>query len=179
MLGDSRRYHSHTRKEETKCDLLDGGKVESSLSDSRVEDEVHDWNGNDDENRVEVVNNIIGDLSKVHGGRLGCQITGHLVVGKPIEREPEEDLACQETTTNFVNPFIVKSHPRWTISRGDVAWLDLVPELWISEIFGTGKFSIVQNVVWVRASKDLRCRRIYRPLAFKCKLDEFESFCHD
>ena len=46
-------------------------------------DMIKDGDEDDECNGVEVVDDVVGDTSKFHGGRLRCQIVQHLVVGKP------------------------------------------------------------------------------------------------
>lgn len=49
-----------------------------------------------------------------------------MVLGIRTEkRVPEEDSACFDTTTDFINPRIVKCHPDWLVSN--VAWLRSFP----------------------------------------------------
>jgi len=49
-----------------------------------------------------------------------------------IDREPEEDFASQESTSDFISPLVVESHPcRPGVHLG---WLNIIPELWLGEV---------------------------------------------
>ena len=63
-----------------------------------------------------------------HRGGLGDEVVGHLVIGKPPERIPEEHGAGLETTANFIHPDVVKGHP-FRFIRPEMAWFDVFPKI--------------------------------------------------
>jgi len=101
--------------------------VEVGLSTSGVYELVHDGNKDDDEEGVEVGYDVVGDTAELHGGGLGGQVVGHLTVGKPVQRVPEENLTGDQTSTDFINPGIIESHPCWLVGT-KVRWLGDIPE---------------------------------------------------
>jgi hypothetical protein len=66
---------------------------------------------------------------------LGDEVIGHLVVGEPVERVPEKDLAGNDTTANLVDPGVVESHPgRGRLAVGtESTGLDTLPETLVLE----------------------------------------------
>ena len=53
-LDDASRDHGERRQCETSSDLLDRRELDTHLAETRVDDEIHEWNDNDDEDRVEL-----------------------------------------------------------------------------------------------------------------------------
>lgn len=82
---------------------------------------------NDDNgDRVEVGENVVGDTTEVHGSAHLSQVGVHLTVCQPENGHPEEYRAGSESTGNLVNPGIVKVVPAWGVGS-KCGWLDSVP----------------------------------------------------
>ena len=65
----------------------------------------------------------------MQGCGLRGQVAGHLVVGEPVDRVPEEDSASFQTAADFFDPFIVDAvHPGWALVEGDVGGFGVFPE---------------------------------------------------
>lgn len=111
VLNNGSPDHGKSTSQETKSDLLEGSEVDTGLAKSRVEEEIEDGDEDDKGEGVEVGDDLVGQAIDVHGGSLRDKVVGDLVVSEPVEGEPEEDSAGLETTTNLVNPGIVKGHP--------------------------------------------------------------------
>lgn len=73
-LGDGGCYHGEGSENETTSDLLDGAEVEAGLTNSWVDDMVHDGNQDDDGNWVQVVENIVWHATEDHVIGLRCKI---------------------------------------------------------------------------------------------------------
>jgi len=69
-----------------------------------------------------------------HGVGLRGEVIVDLIIGYPIEWIPEEDRASLETSSNFVNPLIIESHPFGAAGGIDVGWLDSLPEITTSHV---------------------------------------------
>jgi hypothetical protein len=134
-LDHARRNHSEGAERETGGDLLDGGEFDTRFSQTRVDEEVHDGDQDDDEDRVQLGYDIVGCFSEFHGIGLRNEIVGHLVVGEPVERVPQEHFACEDTALYFVDPGVVEGHPgRDHFATGTkCAGLDPIPETIILE----------------------------------------------
>lgn len=68
------------REVEDVADLFDWRKIPAHLANRRVNGIVHYWDAYYDEEGVEIVENVVGDAAEVHGGGLGDEVAGHLVV---------------------------------------------------------------------------------------------------
>jgi len=55
---------------EAGCDTLDGSEVKSHPTQTGVNKSVEDGDGDDEGERVQVVDNIVWHAAQVHGGRL-------------------------------------------------------------------------------------------------------------
>ena len=69
----------------------------------RVEEKIIDRDEDDESDGVDVVNQIVRSAVKFYRGRLRDQVARHLVVCKPVERNPEKDGASFKATTDFVD----------------------------------------------------------------------------
>lgn len=69
----------------------------------------------DDSNGVQVGENVVGNTTKVHGSAHLSQVGIHLAVSEPKDGNPEKDGAGSETTSNLINPGIVKVVPGWLV----------------------------------------------------------------
>lgn len=142
MLENGSPDHGEGSKDETSGDLLDGCEPDALLTEVWVDEDIHDCKGlvfvriqelvmltgndNDDANGVQVLEQIVGDTVELHGGAHARQVGVHLPVGEPEDGNPEEDGAGTETTSNLINPGVVKVVPLGR--RGtEVRWLDLFP----------------------------------------------------
>lgn len=127
VLHDSGGNHGETRDQETDCHTLDRGEGNAHLAETGVDKVIDDGNHDDNGDGVQVLDDIVGDTVEDHGGGLGGQVTGHLVVGQVEDGEVEEDLAGHETTADFVNPGVIVGHPRRALVNGDLRRLGVVP----------------------------------------------------
>ena len=128
VLDDARCDHGSGRRDETPCDLLQRGEADSHAFEAWVDEEVTDGDENDKGDGVNVVDEIVGSAVEFHGCGLRDQVIGHLIVGEPPHRVPEKDSAGFETSTNFIDPDIIKSHPSRFV-RPQFARLDIFPEV--------------------------------------------------
>lgn len=69
-----------------------------------------------------------------HGCGLRNHVIGHLIVGEPVYRVPEKDGAGFETSTDFLDPDIIKSHPSRFV-RTQPAWLHSFPKVIRAHVF--------------------------------------------
>ena len=134
-LNDSCPDHGQCTKEETTGDSLDGGEVDTGLAKCWVDDRVHDWDQDDQSKGIQVGKNVVGESVQRHNGGLRYQVVVELVIGKPVQREPKEHAARCESSSNFIDPLVVKSHPCRPGAIGEPAGLDILPEGTIVEIF--------------------------------------------
>lgn len=86
ILDDTGGNHGQRGQCETSSDLLDRRKHNSCLAKTRIDNEVHDRNNDDDEDRVKLSNNIVRRRAEVHCAGLRYEIVKHLVVGQEVER---------------------------------------------------------------------------------------------
>lgn len=85
-------------------------------------------NNDDNGERVQVLEKIVGYTVELHGGTHLLQVGVHLSVGEPENGDPEEDGAGTESTPDLINPSIIKVVPRW-LAVAEVRRLHLVPAL--------------------------------------------------
>ena len=104
--------HGRGRGDETPGDLLQRGEADADALEARIDENVANGDEDDKSDGIDVVDEIIGSSMEFHGCGLGDEIIGHLVVGEPPDRVPEEDSAGFEAPTDFVDPDVIKSHPR-------------------------------------------------------------------
>ena len=133
-LYDRSPDHGHGAEEETDGDLLDRSESDAGLAESRVEEEVANGNEDDEREGIEVLEDIVGQAVELHRSSLRDQVVVELVVCEPVEREPEEHGAGGPTTSNLVDPCIVKGlHPRG-LGALDLAGLQVLPECTIVHV---------------------------------------------
>lgn len=82
-------------------------------------------------------------------------MTSYLTVRKPEDGQPQEDLTGLDTTSNLIDPCIVKGHPSGLCSQ--VARLSTVPQV------GRRQILVGSN-------------RVQRPSSLHCKAVELERF---
>lgn len=111
VLDDACCDHGSSRRDETPCNLLQRGETDPHAFEAWIDEEVTDGDENDKGDGVNIVDEIVGGAVEFHGCGLRNQVSGHLIVGEPPHWVPEEDSAGFETSTNFINPDIIKSHP--------------------------------------------------------------------
>ncbi len=128
-MDDCGGNHGQGGESETSGDTLDWGEKDSGLAKSWVDDKIHDWNEDDDEQWVQVGDNIVWCSSELHSGGLGSQVVGHLPVCQPVNWVPQEDLAGRDTTADLIDPSVIERHPIWLV-WSHVGWLDLLPKSW-------------------------------------------------
>ena len=146
VLNETSPNHGRGTGVEAECDSLQGGEVDADLSESRVDQDIADGNQDDQSERVQVVHDIVGEAVEFHDGGLGDKIVVDLVVAEPPEREPNEDGAGVETTTDFIDPGVVECHPAWAVRPGDVGGFGGFPHCAVVEVFET---ALVSLVVWI------------------------------
>lgn len=127
VLHDGRGNHGQGGDDETSCHTLDGGEGDAKLAETGVQKVVDEGNHDDDGDGVQVLDDIVGNSVKLHGGGLGGQVTGHLVVGEEEDGQEEEDLAGHETSADFINPGVIVGHPSRALSGRNVGGLGEVP----------------------------------------------------
>lgn len=122
VLDDCRNNHRCGSEEESARHTLDGSEIDALLAEEGVDELVEDGcrrkvslrvhigqeisltDHDDERNWVQVVDQVIGDIA-LHGTGLDSQIRSHLVVTQPEKRDENEDRACLESSSDFVNPF--------------------------------------------------------------------------
>lgn len=159
VLDDGSRDHGERCEDETEGDALNGSEADVCLAKSRVEEVVNNGNEDDEGNRVEVGNDIVGNTITGHSGGLRREIVVHLVVAQPVKRNPGEARARAQATSNLVNPSVVKLHPGRLVGT-EVAGLDVLPETFTLEVLA-------------------RSRRVERPLALGGELQDLEGADED
>lgn len=127
MLHNSRGDHGQGGDQETNCHTLDGGERDTQLAETGVQKVINEGDHDDDRDRVQVLNNIVGNTVENHGGGLSGQVTGHLVVSQMEDGQVEEDLAGQETTLDFIDPGIIVGHPRRALVNRNLRRLGVLP----------------------------------------------------
>lgn len=110
-LQDGSRNHGKGSHEETGADSLQRGEVEAHFAEEWVDTQVEDGNQNQNGQRVQVGDQIVGQTVKFHNGGLGGQIVVDLVVAEPVHWEENKYLAGLDSSTELINPDIVESHP--------------------------------------------------------------------
>lgn len=83
VLRDGSGNHGCGGQQVSNVDTLDRGEVEAHLAETRVEELIHDRDEDNEGKGVQVVDNIVRHAVQLHGGRLRCQVVGHLSVGQP------------------------------------------------------------------------------------------------
>lgn len=98
-----------------------------------MESTYNDDNGNG----VKVGENVVGDTAEVHGRAHLGEVRVHLAVGKPENGDPEEDRASGKSTSNLINPGVIKVVPARLVGakRGR---LDRVPHVAVVPVLPGG-----------------------------------------
>jgi hypothetical protein len=123
--------------------------MESNFLETRVYEHIHDWDEDDDEERIKVRQDIVWHTADVHHCSLRCQIVRLLTICKPwdddqldlrwngqkfaAEMAPKEDFARKQATSYFIYQCIIKDHPNW-FGKSKLRRLHVVPESWLSDI---------------------------------------------
>lgn len=111
MLDDGGPYHGRATDEETGGNLLDGREADAGLAEGGIDEEVVNRDEDEQGEGVKVGKNVVGDTVALHDGGLGDEVVVDLVVAEPKDGVVTEDSASGETTTELVDPGIVKGHP--------------------------------------------------------------------
>jgi hypothetical protein len=111
VLENGCPHHGEGTNEETSGDLLDGGEADALLAEEWVDQGVHDGDDDDNGNRVQVGQNVIGHTSQVHGSAHGSQVGVHLAVSEPEDGDPEKDRAGGESTADLIDPRVIEVVP--------------------------------------------------------------------
>lgn len=80
--------YSSAPSQKSKSDLLNGRKFDTSFSQSRIDEEIADWNKDDQCNRIKLSHNLRGHALMLHRVGLSREIVVDLVVSDPVERVP-------------------------------------------------------------------------------------------
>lgn len=126
VLDNSGPDHSQSTSQESGSDPLQRAEVDTHAPESGVDEGVKDGDQDDQGERIEIAQNIVGEAVSVHSSSLGGQVVVELVVSEPVDGEPEEHSASLETTLDFICPLIIKVHPIGT--NGLFAGLGIIPE---------------------------------------------------
>ena len=128
LLQDRGPDHGRRSGEKAQSDFLDGREVDAHFSQAGVDQAVEDGDQDYEREGVEVGKDIVGDAVERHGGCLRGQVVVELVVGQPVEWEPEEYRARREAAAHFVDPGVVEGHPAGPLGGGDSGGADGGPE---------------------------------------------------
>ena len=134
VLSDGGGDHGQGGEEESRGDTLDWGEQDTHLAKCWVEDEIHEWDKEDDSQWVQVGDNVVWCTAQLHRGSLRSQVVRHLAIRQPVNWVPHEDLTGRDTTTDLIDPSIVKGHPLWLVGA-EAGRLSLVPEIWSLGVF--------------------------------------------
>jgi len=159
VLDDCGGNHGEGSHGESDGHALDGGEADAGLAEGGVEEIVDNGDEDDEGDGVEIGDDIVGNTAEFHGGGLRRQVVVHLVVGDPIERNPGEARAGTQTTSNLVNPCIIKDHPLG-LTRAELAGFDILPEIL--------RLEVLTGLDWVD-----------RPLAFQGKQKKLKGAGND
>lgn len=132
-LNNSRPDHSQRRAEKSSRDLLDRGEVDVGLPQSWVNHQIADWDEDDECERVEIGDDVVGNTVQGHGRSLRGEIVVDLIVANPVKRIPEEYRASSPSTSDFVHPVIIECHP-FRCTGSEARWLYSFPECAVVEM---------------------------------------------
>lgn len=135
LLENCGIQHGKARDKETGIDTLDRGEIDSHPPESRVDDPIEDGDQDDDGDGVQVLDQVVGRSVQGHAGSDGTQVTIDLGVAQPVEREPTEDLAGFEGTSDFANELVVPGNPGRNCPLLIGAGLSGIPETRLLEVF--------------------------------------------
>lgn len=133
VLRGGGREHCEHGHEEADRDTLERREVDADFAEGRVQKVVDKRNEDDQGQRVQIVDDVVGRAVQLHGGSLRGQVVRHLVVRQPVQRVEGEDLAGLEATADLVNPRIVEGHP-YGLGVSEVAGFDALPEVAVLEV---------------------------------------------
>ena len=111
ILDDGGCDHGGGRGDPAPGDLLQRGEADAHAFETGVDEDVTNGDEDDEGDGVDVVDEVVGGAVEFHGCGLRDEIVGHLVVGEPPDRVPEEDGAGFEASADFIDPDVVESHP--------------------------------------------------------------------
>lgn len=89
LLEDCGVEHAKTSDEEAESDTLDGSEVNLAPAESRVDEEIENWNTNDEADRVQVLDKIVRCTVERHAGGDGAQVVVDLRVAEVEEGQAE------------------------------------------------------------------------------------------
>lgn len=107
VLDDGGKGHGERREDEPPRDTGDGVHGEAALAEEGVDDLVEDGDEDDDDDRVNVLQLVIGHAVQLHLARLRDEVGVELVVDDPVDRVEEEDLAGHQRTPELVHKGLV------------------------------------------------------------------------
>lgn len=96
VLDDGCPGHGEGAEEEAEGDADDGLEFPAHPTETRVDNLVENRDEDDQDDRIDVVDNVVGDSVEEHSSGLGGQVGSDLVVDHPVEREEQEDGAGLE-----------------------------------------------------------------------------------
>lgn len=133
-LHDGGPHHGSSSDEVAGGNLLDGRQVDVQLAQERVADEVHEGYHDDERERVEVRQDVVGDAIQPHRRRLRDEVVVDLVVADPEQWIPQEHGAGADAAAHLVDPCVVKGHPLGAVGGRDVGGFYGRPEGAVVEV---------------------------------------------
>jgi hypothetical protein len=130
------------------------------LAKCRIDEQVTNRNQDDQGERIQIGEYIVGKAVQLHDCSLRSQVVVKLIVSEPVNWVPTEDRASSESTANFINPLVVKCHPARSTAWLNGGWLDSFPE---------------SSIVKILVGSD----RVERPAALVTKKEETDSFAEN
>jgi hypothetical protein len=106
-LNASSISHCARSKHESKKDTSNWTEMDANLAESRVYEQIHNGDKNDESNRIDILQEIVRDAMSFHFPGLGNQIVEHLIVTDPVDWEKHENAAGDQRTTDFIDEEIV------------------------------------------------------------------------
>jgi mono/diheme cytochrome c family protein len=92
MLQHARIHHGNRNQDKSGEDAADGIEVDFHFSQPGVDDEVEEGNEDDQGNRIEVLQEVVGRAVQCHGPGLRDEVVPDLDPADEVEGEEEEDL---------------------------------------------------------------------------------------
>ena len=129
-LEDGGVDHGETSDEEASIHTFDGGEVDVASAEEGVDQVVEDRDHDDDTDRVQVLDQVVGSSFEGHASSGGSQVSINLGVAEPEERHEEEDLAGLHGTSDLADELLVPGdHSGNIVAIG--AGLGRCPEIYL------------------------------------------------
>ena len=108
VLDHSGPNHTKCGRDKAQVNLLDWRKVEASLPEGGIDEQIANWYQDNYGERIQVAEDLRRHTSVKHGVGLTGQVVVELVVRDPVKWIPQEDSTCVKATADFVDPCVVK-----------------------------------------------------------------------